>query len=588
MYYLKLITYTYFLSTFGVVFSCAYFNTLYNAQQYFDQAETHRLEKEGKAIPISAMDKYSKTIQKCQKSLQDYPDSRWKIDAYLLMAKARFYRKDYDMAIENLDTVIYNGTNEQIDEARYWIAICKWKKGTSNTAASELKNLLKSTSYNFIKARCYLSLADIADEESMTEDALKYLEYGAELTKDRAQRGLIYRQLADLAFNRKSYEVAKNAYKQVITNSLSKEKIEKAHLQILKIYRMENEYKAASKKIKSMLVDDKFKNIAGNLELELVQIYISQKEFDESINRLESIVNEYQRTEVSAEAYYLLGQIYSTHKWDLSKSKEFFEKVGKEYSRSIYKPMANSRVKAIDNYMSIFSQYEKIKETNEKQIDSLLYTEKSIIDSTLTNDNKNRNTKSLPQLIYELADVEWFSFKRKNESITYFMLIVDNYEQSLFHPKALFTLSYIYRTVGDSINALKMENKLEKRYPDSDFVSFINSKISTKLTEEEKLFLKIQDEWSNNPDTSVELFNSLKLKGTRNDLTISAAYFLGYNFDQHFEIDSAMKYYTWLKENHPKSDQANIAKIRLNTLENVLTLIEVDTLDQENPNIDTN
>ena len=102
------------------------------------------------------------------------------------------------------------------------------------------------------------------------------------------------------------------------------------------------------------------------------------------------------------------------------------------------------------------------------------------------------------------------------------------------------------------------------------------------------MFLKIQNEWSNNPSASVKLFNSLKLKGTRNDLTISAAYFLGYNFDQHFEIDSAMKYYTWLKENHPKSDQANVAKIRLNTLENVLTLIEVDTLDQENPNIDTN
>jgi len=94
------------LIIFSFVFSCAYFNTLYNAQQYFDEAETHRLEKEGRNIPLSAIDKYGKTIQKCQKSLNEYPNSRWKIDAYLLMSKARYYRKDYDIALENLDTVI--------------------------------------------------------------------------------------------------------------------------------------------------------------------------------------------------------------------------------------------------------------------------------------------------------------------------------------------------------------------------------------------------------------------------------------------------------------------------------------------------
>ena len=40
--------------------SCAYYNTFYNAQEYFKEAEKLRLEKEGKVIPISAMDKYGK------------------------------------------------------------------------------------------------------------------------------------------------------------------------------------------------------------------------------------------------------------------------------------------------------------------------------------------------------------------------------------------------------------------------------------------------------------------------------------------------------------------------------------------------
>mgnify|MGYP006982505802 FL=1 len=88
--------------SFAVVFilgmllisGCAYFNTFYNAQNYYEEAEKIRLEKEGKAVPISAIDKYGKTIQKCQKVLSDFPESRFRIDAILLMSKARFYRQD--------------------------------------------------------------------------------------------------------------------------------------------------------------------------------------------------------------------------------------------------------------------------------------------------------------------------------------------------------------------------------------------------------------------------------------------------------------------------------------------------------------
>ncbi len=579
MRYLKFIVNVNSILIFSFVFSCAYFNTLYNAQQYFDEAETHRLEKEGKTIPLSAIDKYGKTIQKCQKSLKEYPNSRWKVDAYLLMSKARYYRKDYDVALENLDTVIIQGNTEQIDEGKYWIALCKWKKGTSSSAVNELEGLLETTSYDFIKARCYLSLADISDENSKTEEALQYLEYGAKLTKNRAQRGLLYGQLADLAFKRNNYSIAKNAYKQVITNSLSKEKIEKAHLQILRIYRLENEYKSASKKIKSMLVDDKFKNISGYLELELVQIYMSQKEFDESINRLETIVNNYQRTEVSSEAYFLLGQIYTTQRWDLQKSKEYFEKVGKEYAKSIYKPLANSRVKTIDKYLGIYEKYQYSQREDKNKVDSLAQNKNAVNDS-LTSIVKE-NKKTIPEITYELADIEWFGFKRKDESIKYFMYIINNFTNSPFHPKALFTLSYIYRTVDDSTEASKIENILIDKYPNSDFVSFIKSNSASNYTDDEALFLKIQDEWNSDWNNSVKLFDDLISTTIRNDLSVSAAYFLGYNFDQVSQVDSAIKYYSWINDNYPESEHALMAKTRLNTLNNALSIVTSDTLKQK-------
>ena len=134
-----------------------------------------------------------------------------------------------------------------------------------------------------------------------------HLVEGARLTKNRDQKSAIYGRLAEMAFNKEDYDIAKDGYTNVITNSLSKEKIENAHLQLLKILRIQKNYKAASRKIKGMLTDDKFKRIAGNLELELVQLYRAQGEISEIETRLESIVNDYPRTPVSAEAYYLLG-----------------------------------------------------------------------------------------------------------------------------------------------------------------------------------------------------------------------------------------------------------------------------------------
>ena len=112
-----------------LLFSCAYFNTFYNAEKYFKDADRLRLEKAGKAIPLRAIDNYGKTIQKCKVVLSEFPDSKYADDAILLMAKAQYYRGEYDEAINNLRVINEKGTRGQIAEAKFWSAVCKWKKG---------------------------------------------------------------------------------------------------------------------------------------------------------------------------------------------------------------------------------------------------------------------------------------------------------------------------------------------------------------------------------------------------------------------------------------------------------------------------
>ena len=566
---------------------CAYYNTFYNAQQYYEEAEKIRLQKEGKNIPITALDKYGKTIQKCQKVLSDYPESKFRTDAFLLMAKSKFYRKDYDLAIDDIRIVTQEGNDKQIEEAQYLRAQCKWKKGNAQTGIDELTRLLQIANSKEIQSKCHLSLAEIAQELKDSDLAMYHLIEGARLTKNRDQKGVIYGRLAEMAFNKEDYDIAKDGYANVITNSLSKEKIENAHLQLLKILRIQKNYKAASRKIKGMLTDDKFKRIAGNLELELVQLYRAQGEISEIETRLESIVNDYRRTPVSAEAYYLLGKIYTSQKWDLNKAKEYFDQVSKESSKSLFSPMAKSLSKAIGTYQEAQKDLEThltILTQDSTQVltelDTPVFdpeTGEAIIETINPLVSVVTPDRTIPELYYQLADLEAFSFKRYTQGIQYLNQINSEYPESPFHAKSIFTMAFMFENMADSVNARSTRDHLLESFPNSEYAAYISEDVKVEKKKQEILYSKAESQVTSNPDNAIQLLKESISLDEKSDLAVSAAYTISYYYDQSAEIDSALKYYQWIQDNHPRSDQSHSAAKRVQTLQMVLSSIETVT-----------
>jgi len=566
---------------------CAYYNTFYNAQQYYEEAEKIRLQKEGKTIPITALDKYGKTIQKCQKVLSDYPESKFRTDAFLLMAKSKFYRKDYDLAIDDIRIVTQEGNDNQIEEAQYLRAQCKWKKGNAQTGIDELTRLLQISNSKEIQSKCHLSLAEIAQELKDSDLAMSHLLDGAKLTKSRDQKGVIYGRLAEMAFNKEDYDIAKDSYANVITNSLSKEKIENAHLQLLKILRIQKNYKAASRKIKGMLTDDKFKRIAGNLELELVQLYRAQGEISEIETRLESIVNDYPRTPVSAEAYYLLGKIYTSQKWDLKKAKEYFDQVSKESSKSLFSPMGKSLSKAIGTYQEAQKDLEThltILTQDTTQIstesDTSVFdpeTGEAIIETLNPLVSAVTPDRTIPELYYQLADLEAFSFKRYAQGIQYLNQINSEYPESPFHAKSIFTMAFMFENMADSVNAQSTRDHLLESFPNSEYAAYISEDVKVEKKKQEILYSKAESQITSNPDNAIQLLKESISLDEKSDLAVSAAYTISYYYDQSAEIDSALKYYQWIQDNHPRSDQSLSAAKRVQTLQMVLSSIDTVT-----------
>ena len=559
--------------------SCAYFNTFYNARQYFEQAEKQRLEKAGESIPPGAIDAYGKVIDKSQYVIDKYPDSKLVKEALLLIGMSRFHRKEYRIA-ETVFKQYVETYADNVDQAEYWLALCKWKLGKPQPALDVLQSMLETaTDKNFISS-IYLSKAEINLDIDNSKLALEYLVLAAETNKDRDERGQIYYRIAELAYNAEDYEQSLSANTEVVKNSTSKKRKEEANLQIVRIHRLLGNWDTVKDLIKSMLLDETFKTIHGDLDLELVKLYQMDGLMEEAITRIESIKEDYKNSKTSAEAYYIHGEIALYDYWNLDDAKKYFEWVTREYRQSIYTSTANLRAKEITKYQESLEEIT----TLDDQILLTIAVLDSLIDDSLKSVREkevNNSRISIASHLYNLGELEAFHFKRQDSSMTHFQRIVDEFPETDYYPKSLFTLYYINFSTGDTITAEIYSKRILDELPSSEYADFLRKALNLPVDQGsvQAMLRQGELEWLINPTNALTHYRNIILTDSQSETAARAAYFLAYNYDYTFyEPDSALKYYYWLHENHENSEQALASKLRFELLQQILVVIEEDTL----------
>ena len=559
--------------------SCAYFNTFYNARQYFEQAEKQRLEKAGESIPPGAIDAYGKVIDKSQYVIDKYPDSKLVKEALLLIGMSRFHRKEYRIA-ETVFKQYVEKYADDVDQAEYWLALCKWKLGKPQPALDVLQSMLETaTDKNFISS-IYLSKAEINLDIDNSKLALEYLVLAAETNKDRDERGQIYYRIAELAYNAEDYEQALSANTEVVKNSTSKKRKEEANLQIVRIHRLLGNWDTVKDLIKSMLLDETFKTIHGDLDLELVKLYQMDGLMEEAITRIESIKEDYKNSKTSAEAYYIHGEIALYDYWNLDDAKKYFEWVTREYRQSIYTSTANLRAKEITKYQESLEEIT----TLDDQILLTIAVLDSLIDDSLKSVREkevNNSRISIASHLYNLGELEAFHFKRQDSSMTHFQRIVDEFPETDYYPKSLFALYYINFSTGDTITAEIYSKRILDELPSSEYADYLRKALNLPVDQGsvQAMLRQGELEWLINPTNALTHYRNIILTDSQSETAARAAYFLAYNYDYTFyEPDSALKYYSWLHENHENSEQALASKLRFEILQQILVVIEEDTL----------
>jgi tetratricopeptide (TPR) repeat protein len=111
-----------------VAVGCAYYNTLYNANEKYDEAtKTQAAQRDmlrGETPPAGTRNPqtaaYEDVIAKCKKLVATYPKSRHVDDAMLLSAKALYQLGEYQQAVSAIDTLEERCPKSNLlDEARF-------------------------------------------------------------------------------------------------------------------------------------------------------------------------------------------------------------------------------------------------------------------------------------------------------------------------------------------------------------------------------------------------------------------------------------------------------------------------------------
>ena len=517
--------------------SCAYFNTFYNAQAHYKDAEKIRIENFGDQLPSRAIQEYQKVIEKSQKVLTDYSDSKYVNDALLLKGKSHFFKREYDSAKESFDRL--KNTEEIFfqHETTYWLALCKWKDLRPQPAINDLRTLLSSTDSVDLESRIYLTLGEIYLQIDQPDSAFQFLDRGAKTADSRLTREQIYFQIAELSYDKELYQQASDNYRNVLNNTISMSRVKESNLKIIQTYRLLGDLDKAKNRIEQLLLDENFNSIKGDLNLELAKIELDKDNLDFAIESLDQVAQSNLNTEISVEAYYLLGNIFLRNpNLDFDRANFFINEGMKQNFNSPYKIIMSKRRDSISKLIKL--------------------------NSSLSEDDVIN-----PSTLYAIAEILAFDVGSEYEALDYFDKIITNHKNSEYYTKSLFATYLIY----DSKNALeskKYKDIILIEYPQSDYAKKIidNEKLSFEH-QPSKLLLKAESLWSTNKKESINTYKLVLESDPSTTFSVIAAYFLAYYYDYKLsDKDNAVIYYTWLTKNHPESNQGMIAKERLEGL----------------------
>ena len=414
---------------------CAYFNTFYNAQNYFRQ---------GKKLIVHDTLKvdspfFDKTIEKTTSVIIKYPGSRYVDDALFMMGASYYFKGDYRRALEKLDFLIVNYTDSKFyDDALYYKGLAHYKQGKSAQAIIALNEALQLRQYRVkaMVALCYVYFKD-KNYAALSEVANNLIAEGL----DKKERRWVLRLLGEAYFEQAQYAEAAEAFHELLSITRVKEDKREIKLKIAESYLEMGEFDKCKEFLEGQS-DAEFQRILADLNVKLGNIARAKElYFNIAVNS---------NFDFSSETFYRLAELYKTD--------DSLELAIANYDSAVNRaPMSEYGVKA-------------------KRMAEILRKVEVF----------SKETEDIDRAQFLLAEIYFINFDDPQRAMVEYAKVSTGFPLSNWAPKALYAQFWIAKEIfsNDSL-AISLAGDLISKYPDSEYAHSVEAFLPADEDEEE-------------------------------------------------------------------------------------------------------
>ena len=580
------------MSVFSFV-SCAYYNTLFNAQARYDDGIKKLEQSSDKMITSEIRNDFQAAIDKCWKLINIYSDSStYADDALLLIGKSNYQMEDYVKAERFLGQFVDRyKSSDLITQAYLWLGMSCIELEKYDEALDNFKKVLDKDFSDDLNARAYLNSGLVYLKQKNFDQARKQLAEVFNLTSDDEIQGNAQFLIGETYFEEGDFVESTPNFAKVLEYDAPVDLLFRSILKKVEGYRNLGDYDQAISTLDSVSTETKFlykKSVVLSL---IGNYYELQDRLPEATEMYHDVLERYSRTEGSAIAAYSLGKLEEFVYSDFDSAKSLYQKVGQEFRNSEYKDDADERVKILTSYEKIerdiktdLTELNDLAEVSDEEIEQA-QEDSSDITAIETTINRQRNgkpqpkkrseseiKKSLEKNIFAKAEFFLLTLARYDSAEVTYNKFIKISEDSILVPKAQYALYYIY---AHELNSPQKADSIKKiilnKYPLSPYADFFNEHNKVKENEVKEispyqsLYLQGEAMISNERyHNAIDLFNQIAEQDSGSLLAEKARYVAAWIYENKLkDIKSAITAYTTLAKEYPNTKAGKIAQDKI-------------------------
>ncbi|MFA5728980.1 MAG: tetratricopeptide repeat protein [Candidatus Neomarinimicrobiota bacterium] len=592
----------------SILGSCAYYNTFYNANQYFLQGEKEFNALSDGKISVALRKKFDTAIEKANKVINQYPDSRWLDDSYFIIARSYYYKGDYRMARQVFEEFAHKfSSSELYDEAMVWYGRILWNLDERELAFFQWKKIMNRTDDMYLLAELYSSIGGLYFSDQAYDSALFYYKKATDVGKSYDIAAEAQYRVAEIDLARSKPKDAIKNLKKIDQFSPSLALRDKMQVLLTRIYRESGQYEEAIVLINEKLNDQANEKIWGDLELQLGLIYLAQNDIESAISRLKQVTEKYKGKPVEADASYQLAEIYMNNTHDYVLAAAEYDNVTRIEANTLRAFESRIRSSEIKRFNTIRNRLDNLAKTiSEIDLNPVVATDSLQTEIEVSQDPEElkkelekkdtAQRKSIDTLVvfkeyysslYEIAEIYYFNFNQPDSAVYYFERVVQEIPFNEMQDKALYSLYKIFMDLNDPEKAAEYTAELKQSFPESQYLAEIEKRQVVASTHEfEADSILIEAEKLDQVDQYQALILFEKLCRDYPDCNAAEKSVLNLAYIYHhklFDLQNSLTWYKYYLDTYPQGEF--YAKIKANydqlkSLEDALAQDD-QTADQE-------